>query len=312
MKQELRLLAFKFSKFIFVLALVDLSLGLISKKIYFGQETGKQARITHSIQNDSSDILIFGSSHANRHFVPEVISKKLNKSCYNVGVQGQGIVFHNVLQKIILKRTKPQVIILNMDNNWLYERKDAYDRLSDLYPYYNEFKKQINPALSLNAKFASIKLQPKGYQYNSTLVHAARYFISPQKDFQGYLPLTGVMTKPKNSFLNTEKKSNEILPLDINFITAFKSFIATTKKNNIKLYITISPVLKKRNLASDVSLNRLKSIALSENIPLIDYYNNKLFLNQYHLFNDSDHLNHEGAQEFSSLISDYIRNIPLE
>lgn len=308
MKSNFISLFFKVLKFGIILFLVDFIFGFIAKEIYFNQKTGKQARITYSINNADSQILIFGSSHANRHYIPEVFEKELNKTCYNAGVQGQGIIFHNVLQKIILNRTKPELIILNIDYNWLYENNSAYERLSDLYPYYWNNRDIIKPSLSINSKLMDYKLLFKAYQFNSTLIHAIRYFVSPQKDFNGYLPLSGEMQKPDNINGNTVKPKNQESSLDSNFILAFRSFIHSAKENNIRLQIILSPNLENRDLSKDKSMIALKSIIQTEKITLINLFEDAEFRSQYHLFNDKSHLNDDGAIIFSKKISKLISN----
>jgi hypothetical protein len=109
-KSEFKVLFSKSLRFFIVFLLIDLSLGFIAKEIFFSQKTGKYSRLTHSIQRDSSEVIIMGSSHANRHYIPSILEKELNMTCYNSGVQGQGLIFHTALQKMIFKRHKPKYI----------------------------------------------------------------------------------------------------------------------------------------------------------------------------------------------------------
>ncbi|MDB2606195.1 DUF1574 domain-containing protein [Zobellia sp.] len=303
---------FKFLKFLIILLIVDLLFGTLAKKVFFGQRTGKQARITYSIKEANSDIFIFGSSHANRHYVPSVIQEELNKSCYNAGVQGQGILFNDALQKIILQRTKPKLIILNIDDIWLYERNDNYDRLADFYPYYWDYRKVLKPVIDLRSKLTDFKLAFKAYQYNSTLVHAIKYMVSPQKNFEGYLPLKGTVVSMPEAQISTEKKKSENhtrTPLDSNFIASYKSFIKTAKDSNIKLILVISPWYLHMNTSDNESMTLLKSIAKIENTPIIDLYNDNRFLDKNELFNDTSHLNDNGAHTFSTIVAEEIKKI---
>ena len=80
----------KIIKFIIILLVADFIFGFFAKQIYFNQKTGKNARITKSINIINDEILFFGSSHANTHYVPSVFEEKLKMSCYNTGVRGQG------------------------------------------------------------------------------------------------------------------------------------------------------------------------------------------------------------------------------
>jgi len=305
MKNELKLIALKFIKFSIIVLLVDFSLGYAAKSLFFSQKTGKQARITNSIQNVSHDILIFGSSHAVRHYIPEVIEEKLQKTCYNTGVRGQGILFTSTLQKLILQRTTPELIVLNVDDNWLEENSKFYDRLKDLQPYYWENRDIIKAALEHNSKLVDIKLIFKAYQTNSTLAHILKYAISPQKDYNGYLPQVSDLKVVKAS-TSTEKQSQA--PLDPNFISAYTSFIANAKANNVNLLIFISPSLQNYSTKENTSLNKIKSIAADKNVKIINLLQDERFINNLNLFRDKSHLNEDGARLFSAIVADSIQS----
>ncbi len=304
MKNDYKLLFIKSGKFFVTLLLVDLIFGFAARQVYFSQKTGKQARITHTIANASSEIFIFGSSHANRHYIPKIFEEELELTTHNAGVQGQGIIFHNALQKIVLKRIKPKLIILNIDYNWLYEREDAYERLSDFNPYYWQHREIIKPVISIKSKFSDVKLLLKAYQNNSTIVHAIRYFFSPQKDYNGYLPLSGSMENPKK--IITHLHQQEQL-LDKNFINAFSSFIQSAKRNDIDLLLVLSPLANNENITNTNSMKKMKEIATEEKIPLINLNGSSHFKKKYYLFNDASHLNDKGATLFSKIITDYIK-----
>lgn len=312
MQKTIAYTALKALKFLAIFIVVDLLFGTLAKQLYFGQETGKQARITHSIKDTESDIVIFGSSHANRHYVPGVFEETLGKSCYNAGVQGQGILFHDALQKIILQRTEPELVVLNIDDIWLYENKGNYDRLSDFYPYYWDYRDILKPVLDLNTKLTDVKMMFKAYQYNSTLVHALRYMLAPQKDFDGYLPLKGVIKGPAPKEDHADDDPYQPPPLDPNFIAAYKSFIATSKAHKTKLLLVLSPWHEKNDLSGNPSMALLREIAKSEDVPLLDLYNDPRFVDHDELFNDRSHLNDEGARRFSKIVAEYIKTMAWE
>lgn len=308
MEKEYKILFAKLMKFIIVLLIIDFALGTGVKKIYFSQETGKQARITYSIKEALSDVLIFGSSHANRHYVPRVLEETLGQTCYNAGVQGQNIVFHSILQEIILERDRPELVILNVDSDWMYKSERAYDRLCDLHPYYWEFRDIIHPVLKLQSKLTDFKLFFKSYQYNSTIVHAIKYFFFPQNDYNGYLPLMkdnrqqGSLTNNKIPLVG-RSQSNKI---DKNNVAAFCRFIRIAKQNNVRVMFVVSPTFYERDYSNDTSMELMKKIAHKENIPFIDFSNNPQFLSNNTLFYDGSHLNDHGARLFTKKVVEFI------
>lgn len=314
-KTERNNLIKKWAKFLLLFIVLDLTLGSLAKDIFFSQKTGKYARLTYSIEQDNSDIIIMGSSHANRHYVPKIIKSELKKTCYNTGVQGQNMLFQLALQKMILRRHKPNTIILNIDKKWMEKSEGAYGLLADLYPYYWNYRSELYPILSLGSKYIDYKLLFNSYQTNSTFVHVVKYFLIPQKDINGYIPLYGKLKKKKNNINQikneqdvpaNEKESNS--GIDENFVNALKVFIVNAKKYDINMLLVKSPALRKdRNLESNKSYRIMHSIAAEYDIPLIDYTNNPKFNNQYYLFNDPAHLNDDGAKIFTKMLSDKIK-----
>ncbi|MGH1364546.1 MAG: hypothetical protein ACRBF0_13380 [Calditrichia bacterium] len=310
-KSEFKTLFIKSFQFLLIFILIELSLGFIAKEIFFSQKTGKYARLTHSIKTDRSELLIMGSSRANRHYVPDILEKELKMTCYNAGVQGQYLIFHTALQKMILKRHKPKHIILNIDEGWLYESEESYKRLADLQPYYSDFETELKPILTLDSKFNTYKLLFSSYQTNSTLAHSVKYFFLPQQDYKGYRPLFIKMKKPlprKTKPINSQMIKEDIQKIDTTFVRMFEEFINNAKTNNVNLIFTISPHLKQANaLKVNKSLDLMKSMAVEQGIPLIDFSDDKTFIEQYHLFYDPLHLNNDGATIFSKLLADTLK-----
>jgi len=292
-----------------VFLIMDFSLGFVAKKIFESQKSGKYFRIGYSMNKASSDVLIFGSSRAARHYIPEVFEKELKKPCYNAGVRGQPIIFHSTLQQIMLERMKPELIILNIDPNGLFKLGRGYTTLSDFHPYYWDFRSFLKPVLNLESKSLDYTLRLKSYQYSSTLIHAAKYFLSPQKDDKGYLPLFDKMDPPKMSTPEAAIIANmrETDEIDTNLVSAYKSFINTANDKDIKLLFVISPTPFGTDVPENISLNKIIAMADANNVPIIDFSDDDRFYSNYALFKDDTHLNDVGAHMFSKSVAEIIK-----
>lgn len=298
-------------KFILVFAIVELSLGTLAQKLFFSQTSGKHARITNSIKTAEADLFVFGSSHAFRHYVPSVLEKELNLSVHNAGVLGQKLLFSSLLFELVLQRTRPEVVILNIDSDWLFHSSESYDRLTELNPYYWDYPEMLKPWLSLYSETEPLKLHLKSYQYNSTLVHAVKYYFLPQPDVKGYVPLHGHLPPPKNEsdyIIGEDEIIEKEEVIDEKLIAALDRFITLAKKNNVKLFFVRSPgFMLEPSYANSESYQLIKEIAEEEGIPLLDFYDDKRFVGNYTLFKDPMHLNDKGARLFSELVADSLK-----
>src|SRR5690606_2150991 len=137
---------------------------------------------------------------------------------------------------------KPKLIILNVDKNWLYESEKAYDGLRDLYPYYWQHRDVLRPIFLKESKLIDLQLFFKSYQYNSTIVHALKYYLAPQLSYDGYVPAYRQMKPPATAASQKVKIPRPVnKDLDTYFISAFESFIDLAREQKIELVFAISP-----------------------------------------------------------------------
>ena len=77
-----------------VIFFVDYGAGIIFSKLYGTARSGLAYKENYIFNNSNEDILVFGSSRAEYHYIPEIIYKETGLSTYNVGREGAGIFFH--------------------------------------------------------------------------------------------------------------------------------------------------------------------------------------------------------------------------
>lgn len=312
MKKQVSLVINKSIKVIVCLFLIDLVVGGIHRYAFYQQKSGKFYRINYTMDKTVDELLVFGSSHAAAHYVPDVFEKELGLSCYNAGVAGQQILVHEALQEIVLQRTTPKIMILDIDIEGFYEDKSQYDRLADLHPFYYKHADVIGKIIALKSNLTKYFLKSKLYQYNSTIVHVLRYWLAPQKDQKGYratfvqLPRPAQIVKAKEEYQKPPKRRAG--HYDMNMLAALEKFISNAKTANIPLIFIISPNLEYTNSRVDDAVKKINSIADRYDIKLFSFTNSPAFIGRYELFADAGHLNDTGARIFSKMVADKINN----
>ncbi|XMO86142.1 hypothetical protein AAFN75_15235 [Algibacter sp. AS12] len=308
MKTQIKRVAILIIKFAILIVVIDFCFGLVAKKLFLSQETGKFARSSYVVNDSKDAIMVIGSSHAIRHYKPEIIEDKTGKTCYNAGAEGQQLIYHTALQKMLLKRHRPELIIFNIDEEFLFKSDIAFSRLSDLHPYYGEHKAELNPFLRLKSKFDDYKLWFKAYQYNSTIVHVLKYKVAPQFSEKGYRALKEEMTPAQLvSYKQHPPKKIYTEEMEPIFVQLLKDFINEAKTHNVKLIFVSSPKLIERDLSKNKSFTTIKAIAKSEGVPFYNYLNSKDYINKLDLFWDPSHLNDKGATLFNNNLVEIIK-----
>lgn len=302
-----------FLVFLFVL---DKSFGALMKNLFFSQSSGKYYRMSYAINKTESDIVIFGSSRAHTQYIPGIISQKLNMSCYNAGVTGQGILFASAIQEMMLSRYAPKVMILNIDPALLDMFPKFYGRISDLLPRYDSYPAKMDKYVKLKNKYETIKLFSALYPFNSKILHIVKYSIKPQADYDGYTPLSEVnRVNSYGSKLNLQDfYFNDEKALDKNFVECFDNFVYNSINAKVRLVFVLAPFYlpiagKEKVVEYCASLRYMNNVAINYKIPFIDLSEDTTFTLNDSLFNDITHLNHAGAILFSKKLADSLFQI---
>lgn len=292
----------KLTRFFVILFVLDFTIGHVLKYSYFNQKVGRHYRSTYSIEETRADILIFGSSKAYNHYVPEIFESRLRQSCYNTASAGQFILYHYASLKAILNRYTPKIVIIDIFHTDLRVERDSYERLSFLLPYYKR-DTAIQSVVDLKGPYEKYKLVSSIYPYNSSILVLAasntEYYKSRNKVENGYFPQTGIWSKP------IQTVSSDPYPLDSVKINIFRSFITDCQKAGTKLICVASPsfINFERRESSEIAQER---IAKEHNILFLDFTNDPFFINRPYLFSDPLHLNEKGSREFTNILIDKI------
>jgi len=222
-----------------VVAVLDIALGRLLRHFYFKETSGLHYRTTYSMEKTEADILIFGSSRANHHYVPEVFTDSLGLSFYNTGRDGNGIFYQAALLKSVLKRYTPKLIILDYAGDFGKGRQ-VYDNLSSLLPYY-ENHPEIRNEVALRSPYEKVKLLSGIYPYNSQLLTIAVGNLDMNKgrkpDNKGYVALETEHPVVKEYF-----KSAQTLVVDSNKVRSLREFVQVAKASGTTIVVIYSPL----------------------------------------------------------------------
>jgi hypothetical protein len=304
-QEELPSLLFKTVMFLCILFILDFVFGNILRNLYSNQKPGEIYRINYSMDSTRADILIFGASRANHHYVPENFLKRMNLSCYNTGRDGQIILYNYAILKSVLKRYSPKIAILDLSRDEFATDQQSYDRLSALIPYYKTHP-EVREIIDLRSPYEKFKMISHIYPYNSLIFslimgviesHTKRKNVNEEN---GYVPLT----EPCYKHLIKDTSSG-ITDLDPIKIQAFESFVKDCHKSNIELYVVVSPLLVEY-LHQNVSLKIAAGIAKKYDVPMFSFTNIPIFYNNDLFASDGTHLNDKGARIFTNMVIDSI------
>lgn len=295
---------FKSIFLLIVVVLFDQIIGHGLRYFYFKQESGLLYRTTFAIDSTTADVIVFGSSRANHHYVPEVFEQKLKLSFYNAGRDGNFILFNYAVFRAIIARHKPKIVIFDLVPEDFFYDPSSYDRLSSLLPYYKDHP-EIRRIINLKGSFEKIKLLSAIYPFNSMALTIATGNLSFNKkrkpDIKGFVPLYGSLDSITLEVNPLKKQKYDKIK-----INTLKSIINESKTHCISLILCKSP--KYKISSTELVDSIINTIIIEKNVLFYDFTTSIQFLNNPSNFKDAEHLNYNGAKLFSTMIADSIKH----
>ncbi|MCH5217607.1 MAG: hypothetical protein J1F07_03495 [Muribaculaceae bacterium] len=285
----------RFATYIILVFLIVACVDVVFSLIIDGTTKGSfNQKIDWTRQKDA-DVAIIGASRASHHYNPKIFEDSLGLNAINYGIDGRNIYVHYaVLKSLIAHSMKPSTVILDVSGVDEYDMPGFNkERISILHPYVNDTTvSEILEDLMDPAELAFVRMSGL-VRHNSGLLQYIKENANKNDDGKGYVPLF-------NTWNYELEERAEAMKEDPEKLRYIKKFIATCKENDIDLIIVKSPLYSKSS--SRDGRDAIERISLQMGATYFDFEGDTLFLAHREWFSDPDHLNHEGATQFSNMI----------
>lgn len=281
--------------FMTIFAAIDYLVGKVMSSPLCHAKGGDTKRMECIANELTDDVVVFGSSRAIHHYDPFVLQDSLKRNCYNVGRDGNGIIFNYGQYRLMSARYTPKVLIYDIQTEFDLKEDDKTKYLDWLKRYYDS--PGIDSIFWNVDGTLRIKMLSQTYRYNGSFLQIISDCIHPiQQEEKGFSPLDATMNyEPKKE---TSEESLQ-LKLDSMKIYYWHRLIRDCKRKGTILIFALSP---QYHAVHDCYTSFIKKMAKDNDIPLIDFYTNATFSNDRKLFADPVHMNRRGATEYSKAI----------
>jgi hypothetical protein len=275
-----------------IIFLVDRGLGSILQYFLFKEKQGDSFVTRRAVTEASEDILIIGSSRAQHHYIPELITRKTGLSCFNFGRDGMKLRYYETIFDAILSYHKPKIIVMDLTFNDFEDDPEELQLVtSAIIPFMNENHALEDQIYNLSrSEYYKAKMSML-YRFNSLPISVIQHNIGiGNVAVSGYKPLQGSeVTMSKVSIQDNRGYKESKGRLQI-----FENIVKIAKARNIKLFVVLSPALQMPLRTPFISANK---ILMRYGSTANDY--SKLFgITERMYFRDPGHLNDEGCRNF--------------
>lgn len=249
-------------------------------------------------KESNEDVLVFGSSRAKHHYVPDIIEDSLHMTCYNTGEDGNGIILCYGFLKMITERYTPKLIIYDVTGFDMYE-DDNMKYLDLMKPFY--YEKGIDSIFWSVEPKTRILMLSNLYRYNTSCLRVLGNFIHPMSNYpKGYLALHKTMDYEPE--IKVEKEE----VIDTLKIQYFERFIRLVQNKDISFVCCVSPSYKAP--VDDDKYEPVKQLCELYNVPFLYYGAESSITKEKSFFKDRKHLNDKGARLYTSLLMSLINH----
>lgn len=294
LKSSIKLIFFLITFFI----LLQISTNIMVKK---GNGYGSDITSFYALEENSLDLMFFGSSHSYATFSPEIIYENTGLKSYNFATQQQPLYITYYYMLEALKTQKPKTFVMEIrgaiiEDEYMSEgvTRDALDKMK---PSYNKFN-AINTSVKdfddrCTYYFNIIKYHSR---YNElTLQEIKDGLLQKPIENNGFTALTPEGSQINNDeFINIEEEK-KLLAKNEEYLM---KIIDLTNENNINLILVKSPCQLTEK--DKKYFNSVKKIAEDNGLQFIDY---NLEIDNLDLvfedFYDKGHLSYSGAEKVS-------------
>ncbi len=262
----------------------------------------------------NADLLIYGASRAMVSFNTSLMEDSLNRSCFNMGLNGLGFWHIYLRHREYLKHNKPpKYIIYSIDITALVKDESLYNE-DQFLPYMFCDKNMYKYLSKINSfNFFDFYIPMVRYFGRRNAIDCALKNFLFRKDTVPYRTkgYVGMDLQWNDDFDNAREKLDRLeIKVDSTSIDLFDDFLHECKMKNIKVIFVYAPeyiegqeFVKNRE---DV-IKLYSEFSKKYNIPFIDYSNDDMCYQKKYFYNSS-HLNRTGSNYFTEKFIRYLKN----
>lgn len=261
----------------------------------------KSLKTSYVVEKMDADVLIVGSSRAEHHYIPDIISDSLGVSVYNCGQRGGRFLYQNCVINMVLDRYTPKKILWDFLPGCMIvsgDNEKEYRCVRYLSPYYGK-NKWTTEFINSEDKMSAVKMRCQMFAFNSRLPSYLAPFVRKGATTQnGYVPL------PSEGYeypvLNSDYMDDSKYEPDLKKFELFASTIERCKREGVELLLIASPRYSYSSRAYMCAVSDLRKMAAEYGYEIYDYAD--LYLDDPTRFKDSGHMNHKGAMAFTEMV----------
>lgn len=256
----------------------------------------------HLIKDSVEELIVLGSSVGLNDIDTRMLADSLNISAYNGGSNGQEFPYYLTLMEIIADKPGLKTVILGLKEVSLTNTGSG-KRYNFLMPYYKNGHDGIDRRIEGDSKLDKILLKSSLYRYNTIWFRILLYSVYEP----GVLGDCGFIAKDIPAFFPSKIPDEEDDAVTEERDLEFRQFVKLCQERGIRLIVCVPPRYVARTSVSKAEKYLREHQSRGEYELWFDPYDTPLSQDST-LFYDNEHLNYDGAKEYTRQLTNRLRN----
>lgn len=306
--------------FVLLAVLLDRGLGSVLGSIQRQAFTGDRGGLLNYALTQEPQILVLGSSRAQFHIKPSVLTKKLGLTAYNAGDKGQDFLYSVMLYDLWKRRhPPPKILVLTIDIESLIPRETEVNTAQIVAPYLDE-SPLVREILYSGSPFKRFEYLSSTYRFNGAVLSLANHaFRRPPPGYDGFTVAAGLLDPASETgvlnALDQDRTAEEMahVPFSPTKLRYLRALAEETTRNGTRFFLVHTPIFRQDEAAHRVWVNKLQA-ALAE-MPGVQFVDlcittHPELFTQSKLYRNLNHLNSAGAEILTALLAEEIEKRP--
>lgn len=289
--------------FFFGFVIIDIAYGKACEYLQHHAHGGWTMQENYVVDSVRADVLIFGSSRGRMQYDAKMIGDSLGMTCFNCSHDGMGIIFEYGRMKLIQQRYMPKMIIydvlpildeLSRDDNMIFA--------NELRSYYGR-NKDVDSIFWTLDPTERYKMLSNTYRYHGKLTQ----LVMDYRNHSGF-PKYGFAAAPADNIIcgsDLNQKEPTGQKEDSVKLYYLEKFIREYK-DKTKLIFVVSP---RYNFKTSHTVDPLRRLCKKYGVTLLDHYADPDFVFHKSWFQDGNHMNITGAEEWTKVLIKEIKRL---
>jgi hypothetical protein len=302
--------------FVVLVVALDRGLGGILALIQRRTMTGDRGGLLNYALTQEPQILVLGSSRAQFHIMPSVLTRRLGLSAYNAGLKGQDLLYSVMLHDLWKRRhPPPKILVLTTDIESLIPRETEVAAAQIVAPYLDE-SPLVEEILYSSSPFKRVQYLSRSYRFNGNVLSLAKHaFHRPPPDYDGVTVTPGALDPATDTgvlnALDQDRTAAEMaqVPFSPQKVGYLRALAEEAARSGTRFFLLHTPLFRQDEAAHRAWVEKLsQTIATMPGVHFVDLCltTHPEVFKRPELYRNLNHVNRAGAEILTNLLADEI------